>query len=331
MQKNEKNYYEILEISLSATPDEIELAYRKAKTLYSEDSVAVYSLYTSEEREQKLSELLDMYSTLSDPSKRRAYDDYLKAEHIEKRKEWDVNSVASGKDIFEEYTEAGAFRDKLSLKKAITVMDNSDPMFSEKYRILFNKLEQMCLKNSFKSFAVTSAIKGEGKTVTTLNLAYIMAAEFKKKVLVIESDLRNPAISSDYLNMGRLYGLVDVLKGDADVRSAINRLEDTNLYFLPARCSVKNSSLLLDSPQMRNLMTRAREDFDYVIVDCPPILPLVDISMISKSIDAFLLVVRAGSTPKDIVKKAAKSLPEAGLLGIVLNGADHMHMNKYYY
>lgn len=326
-----RSYYETLEVREDAATDEIERAYRKAKSLYSDESVALYSLYSGEERKQKLLELSDIFNTLSDPAKRKSYDESLRKERTgAPSREWDSGSINAGRDAFEEYSEVGAFRDRITLRRALSVAEQ-DQMATEKFRILFNRLEQICLKGAVKSIAVTSAVKGEGKTMTAMNLAFIMATEFKKKVLVIESDFRNPSISSEYLNMGRLCGLVDVLKGEADMRSAINRLEDTSLHFLPARCSVKNSSLLLDSPGMRSVLLRSKEDFDYVIVDSPPIFPLVDISILSKCVDGMLLVVRAGATPKDIVKKAVRSLPKDNLLGIVLNCADSIHMKKYYY
>lgn len=330
-EKKEKNYYEFLEVAADATTEQIEEACRKAKDLYGGDSVAVYSLYTAEEKSELLNRLSDMRSTLTDPVKRKNYDEHLKSLGLAKRRGWDVHSVQAGKDIFEEYTEVGAFKDRLTLRQPLMVMDGQDPMVAERYRILYMKLEQIVLKSSYKTFAVTSSVKGEGKTMTSLNLSYVMATEFKKKVLLVESDLRNPSISSSWLDMGRLQGLVDVIKGDSDLGNAINRLEDTTLYFLPARCSVKNSSVLLDSPNMRTILSKAKEDFDYVIVDSPPVLPLADVSIISKAVDGLILVVRAGVTPKDIVAKAVNSLPRQSVIGIVLNGADDAHMKKYYY
>ncbi len=344
----EKNYYEILDIPLDSTAEQIKDAYNRARAVYSEGSVAIYSLYTSEEREEKLTQLSDMYAILTDPAKRKAYDDYLRstpgapapspfqapapaASQPGRESKWQVAAVGAGKDIFEEYAEVGAFKDRLSLKQQLVVMDGNDSMVMEKYRMLHMKLEEISLARSIKTVGITSAVKGEGKTMTALNLAYVSATEFKKRVLLVETDLRSPSISSNFLEMGRLYGLVDVIRGDADLRNAINRLDDTHLYFLPARCSVKNSSALLDSPQMRAVLKEVKDDFDYIIIDAPPVLPIVDVSILSKTIDAFMLVVRAGKTPKDLVRKAANSLPKGHLMGIILNGADDVHMKKYYY
>lgn len=343
--KKEKNYYETLDIPRDATPVQIKEAYNRARAVYSEGSVAIYSLYTSDEREQKLNELNDMYATLADPARKKTYDEYLgtisapppptprpvQRTQNDTSADWPADAVDSGRDIFDEYTEAGAFKDRLTLKQDLMVMNGHDPMVVEKYRMLYMKLEEISLKNSYKTYAITSAVKNEGKTMTALNLAYVMATEFKKKVLLIEADLRNPSISSNYLDMGRLHGLVDVIKGDSDLKNAINRLDDTLLYFLPARCSVKNSSVLLDSPRMRGVLKDVKEDFDYIIIDAPPILPMVDISILSKTLDAIMLVVRAGKTPKDLVRKAVNALPKNNLMGIILNGADDVHMKKYYY
>lgn len=328
---SEKTYYEMLGIPATAPVSEIEQAYRKSKSLYDNDTMALYSLYSAEERQEKLKMLEDIYQTLTDPVKRRSYDEYIGKSSSGATGDWSPGIGADSRDIHDEYNQAGAFRDRIGFKKQLALMDSRDTMICERYRILYTRLEQISARRSLKSFAVTSAIKGEGKTVTSLNLAWLMANEFGRKVLLIESDFRNPSISSNYLSMGRLSGLVDVLKGDADIKSAISRYEDTDLYILPARASVKNSSMLIDSQGMRNVLDRAKNDFDYVIVDSPPILPLVDMNILSRLVDGLLLVVKAGSTPKDLVRKAINSLPARNVAGVILNGADDNHMKKYYY
>lgn len=329
---NGKNYYEMLDIMPGASILEIEEAYRTAKSVYSEDSAVAYSLYTSDERRQKLAELSDVYNTLTDPVKRRSYDIRLGASTgAAAPAAQTADPFRPEKDAFEEYNESGAFKDKLQLKRQLAVTVSQNQMVLEKYRHLYTRLEQISLKNSHKAFAVTSAVKGEGKTMTSMNLAYVMATEFRKKVLLLECDLRHPSISSSYLDTGRLAGLVDVLKGDVDVRRAINKLEDTSLHFLPARCSVKDSSVLLNSSAMINVMSTARDSFDYIIMDAPPILPLVDMNILSRMVDGIMLVVRAERTPKDIVTKAIKTLPrERNITGIVLNAATDAQMKKYY-
>lgn len=330
--KKEKTHYEVLGVSPAASAEEIEKAYRKSKSLYEGESMALYSLYSAEERQEKTRQLDDIWATLSDGARRKSYDEYLGAVASETPSAGRAPDAGPAtRDAHDEYREAGAFKDKIRFKKQLTLMDAKDTMICERYRILYTRLEQISARKSGKSYAVTSAVKGEGKTVTALNLAWLMANEFGRKVLVVESDFRNPSISANYLSMGRLNGLVDVIKGAADIGDAISRYEDTSLYMLPARTSVRNSSMLVDSQGMRNILDRARSDFDYVIVDSPPILPLVDMNILSRMVDGLLLVVRAGATPKDIVKKALNSLPARNVAGVILNGADDAHMKKYYY
>lgn len=330
-QKKERTYYEILDIKATAPLNEIEQAYRKSKSLYDGDSMALYSLYSPEERAEKLKQLEDIRQVLTDPMKKKSYDEYLGRLSMALPVSKAAAPNPAARDAFDEYNEAGAFRDRISFKKKLAIMDAKDPMICERYRILYTRLEQISTRSSMKSFAVTSAIKGEGKTATSLNLTWLMASEFGRKVLLIETDFRSPSISSSYLSMGRCSGLVDVINGEADIKSAINRYEDTRLYLLPARTSVKNSSMLIDSQGMKNILERAKSDFDYVIVDSPPILPLVDMNILSRMVDGLLLVVKAGSTPKDLVRKAVNSLPKKNISGVVLNGADDNHMKRYYY
>lgn len=340
-QKTVKNHYELLGVSPSASEAEIEDAYKKAKETYT-GSVALYSLYSEEEKAEKIKEIERAYETLCDPGKRDAYNaknnitaariKRPKTEKAEERPESAPRIPIGGtRDAFEEYRDTEAFRDKLTLKKQLIVMDSNGQQAAENYRILYMKMQEAWTKRSDRVFAVTSAVSGEGKTVTALNLAYIIATEFRKKTLLMECDLRNPSISTKFLDMGRLAGLVDVLKGDTDLKSAINRLEDTDLYFLPARSGVRNSSVLLDSPRMKSVLNSIKSEFDYIIVDSPPALPLADINIISKSIDSFLLVVRAGKTSRKLVSKALEMLPLGHVMGIVLNGTTDTGFGKYYY
>jgi capsular exopolysaccharide synthesis family protein len=149
-----------------------------------------------------------------------------------------------------------------------------------------------------------------------------MAKEFRNKVILVECDLKNPSLRSSYLDNENQYGLVDVLNGDAELEDAIVQLESTELYILPVRQNVKNSSELLSSQRMNELLITLKKRFDYVIIDSPPILHLADMNILSRMVDGLLLVVRAGKTPKDLVKKAVNSITDGKFVGIVLNGAD---------
>lgn len=221
------------------------------------------------------------------------------------------------------------FENKVQFKQPLAVMNNGDLAAAEQYRVLYTRLEQISVANSHKVFAITSAVKGEGKTVTTLNLAYVAAKEFGKKIILVECDLRNPSISTGRLSKLQKHGLAGVLKGGIDPKDAVVQMEGSRLYILPAVHEVRSSSGLLGSRRMHMLINALKVEFDYVFLDAPPILPIADVNILTRLADGLLLVVRAGKTPKDIVKKAVNSLSDANIVGIVLNGTDRL-MEKYY-
>lgn len=329
-QKIEKNYYELLKITPEATAAGIEEAYNQVKALYGKDSVAFYSLLTNEQRKAVLEELTDAYNILKDPLKRKAYDDrrasYTRENNSDNEKKLlhlhNPVSESSHKD-----------RQPVTLKKPIAVMNESDPITTEQFRILYTRLEQIISSNSYKCFAVTSAVKGEGKTFTSMNMAYLMAHEFKKKVLLIEGDLKNPSMSPYFLSGLPTKGLIDVVRGSAELNNSIVQLKNSNLYILPAGGRIKNSSEFLSSGRMNKILSSLKEEFDILIIDSPPILSLADMNILSKLVDGILLVVRAGETPKDIVLKAVHSLSSGNIVGVILNGAERSKKkyDRYYY
>jgi len=120
------------------------------------------------------------------------------------------------------------------------------------------------------------------------------------------------------------------LKGEVEVKDAISRVGDSSLYLLPEGKRTANSTELFNSKHMKTTVERLKENFDFVIMDCPPVLPLADMNLISRFVDGILLVVRSGSTPKDMVLKSVNSIPDANIVGVVLNGAN-TSFKKYYY
>ncbi|MDH3972734.1 MAG: polysaccharide biosynthesis tyrosine autokinase [Deltaproteobacteria bacterium] len=323
--KNElKNYYEILDLSLDADMKALEKAYKKAMSIYGQDSAAIYSLYTEKEKEMKVSNIKEAYHTLKDPEARRLYDRKLDNMSAALSEDSNLKSELAVSD------EVG-LQDCLVLKKPLAVMEAGDPLAAEHYRILYTKLEQIHMNNNDNVFALTSAIKGEGKTTTSLNLAYIISEEFRKKVILLETDLRKNSIAENYLQPFRGSGLVDVLSGRADLDEAIYPLSDSNLYVLPSGMSVRNSTELLASPKMPQIIEILKSEFDYVIIDCPPVLPLADMNVLSKMVDDVLLVVQAGKTHKDLVAQAIKALSRGKVAGFILNGTEKSAKNYYYY
>jgi capsular exopolysaccharide synthesis family protein len=207
----------------------------------------------------------------------------------------------------------------------LVAVDEPDSIITEQYRILYAKMHELHKEKSQKVFAISSSLQGEGKTVTALNLAVVIARDFDKKTLLLEGDFKAPAISR-YLKAELESGLVDLLLSKDDIQSTLIPFADTlipfaddNLSLLPAVKSVRNSSGLLSSQRMRDLLETLREQYDFILIDAPPILPLSDMQIFEEVVDGILMVVRAEKTPRDALSKAVYSLRTDKIAGIVLN------------
>jgi capsular exopolysaccharide synthesis family protein len=189
---------------------------------------------------------------------------------------------------------------------------------------------QLTKGNPQTIFAISSSIKGEGKTITSLNLALVMARDFGKKILLIEGDLKNPAIAR-YLQLKLQSDLVDILLEKADLQSSILTFAVENLSVLPVAKSVSNSSSVLSSQKMSMLLSMLKEKYDFILIDCPPVLSLPDMNIIEKLVDGILLVIRAERTPRDAVKTALNSLGTDKIVGVILNNAKQLSSQYYHY
>ncbi len=200
---------------------------------------------------------------------------------------------------------------------------------AEQYRILFTRISQLSQGTPSYTLAVTSSVKSEGKTFTSLNLAISIARDFDEKVLLIEGDLKNPGLYG-YLKHPHGFGLTDVLHGKIDIDSCAMKMFDGQLSVLFAGKTNGNPSKLLSSVKMQQVMTIARVNYKYIIIDTPPIIPLADINIYSTLVDGILLVIQAGKTPRSLVKRAISTLAADKIVGAVLNGVEPIH-SKYYY
>ncbi|MBI5755308.1 MAG: CpsD/CapB family tyrosine-protein kinase [Nitrospirae bacterium] len=201
---------------------------------------------------------------------------------------------------------------------------------AEQYRVLWTRVCQLMQDKTSYVLAVTSSIKSEGKTFTSLNLAISIARDFDEKVLLIEGDLKNPCLH-EYLKYPPGFGLTDVLEGKIDINSCSIQLFEGRLSVLLAGKTAGNTSKLLSSHMMQEILNSARGNFKYIIIDTPPIIPMVDINIYYPIIDGILLVIQAGKTPRSVVKRALSSLSSSEkIIGAVLNEVESNY-SKYYY
>jgi polysaccharide biosynthesis transport protein len=209
-----------------------------------------------------------------------------------------------------------------------------DPKASvaEQYRILRTNLQSISTQKPPRTFTVTSAIHGEGKTLSAVNLAVTFAHDLnKKKVLLVDADMRRSKVSK-YLGINTELGLADMISDSSKLEESILNVGVENLNILPAGKAPHNPAELLGSLKFRNLVGLLRERYDYVIFDCPPIVPVTDASIIGPLTDGAVMVVQAGRTQRGIIKHSEGLLKQAQakLLGYILTNIQY-HIPAYIY
>ena len=203
---------------------------------------------------------------------------------------------------------------------------------AEAYRALRTSILLSRTGQSTKVLMVTSALPQEGKTTTSVNLAIVLAQR-DARVLLIEGDMRRAGISQVF-DFESDTGLSTVLGGNTVAQVAIRSVPGVpNLSVLPAGPVPLNPSEMLASPRMRDLLASLSSEFDYVIIDTPPVLSVTDAVLLSKLADSTLLVIRAGMTSKAALRRAYDVLAQvdAHIMGVILNAADFTEPDRYYY
>lgn len=203
--------------------------------------------------------------------------------------------------------------------------------YCEQFRSLRTRILQAGERQQLRAIVVTSSGVSEGKTLTALNLAWLMAQTEGIRALIIDSDLRQPC-ATDYLGIDVHQGLSEVLGGELTLQQAIVRLEPAGLYLLPGGRARDDVAELLSGPTFANVIAEARKMFDYIIIDAPPMGVFTDASVLISRADGALLVVRAAKTRYATVDKLLDQLPRERLIGVVLNRAEEeLESSAYYY
>ncbi len=190
---------------------------------------------------------------------------------------------------------------------------------AEQFRALRTRIGQIEFGGrDCRSIVVTSPTPGDGKTVTSSNLALSMAQEFHRKVLLIDADLRKGALHRMFGVDGEP-GLTDVLAGDLSLEEALIWIPEFRLTLLPAGRPTNQPTELLGSFEMRRTVDTLRTHFDRIVIDTPPALALADVGVVGPLSDGVLVVVRAGRTPRPAIERALRQVAPARVLGLVLN------------
>ena len=225
------------------------------------------------------------------------------------------------------------FDTKASIRPLIVHADPSSPR-AESFRALRTNLQYLDIGRANRSFVVSSAVQGEGKSTTTANLA-IALADSGAKVLLVDSDLRRPRIA-DYMGIEGAVGLTDVLIGRAELRAVIQPWGKNSLSVLPAGHIPPNPSELLGSTVMHALIERFNQDFEVVLFDAPPLLPVTDAAILARNVGGVIMVVAASRTRKAQLRSALRVIQNVGVSvsGLVLTmvpvkGADAYGYAQY--
>jgi capsular exopolysaccharide synthesis family protein len=193
------------------------------------------------------------------------------------------------------------------------------PASREQYRRLASSLHRQQQETGLKVVMIASAVVGEGKTLTASNLALTLSESYQRSVILIDADLRRPSLNVIFGTNGSL-GLSEGLTSVEEKPLALQQVS-SRLAVLPAGKASSDPMAGLTSPRMRRVIEEARRQFDWVIIDTPPVGLLTDANLLASMVDGTLLVVHAGSTPYDLVKRAIEALGASHVLGVVLNRA----------
>ena len=222
-------------------------------------------------------------------------------------------------------------------KQADRILDNSQELpfsYIEAYKSLRTNLQFFSIDKSLKRILVTSSIPSEGKTTVAINLA-ITLAETDSKVLLIDCDLRKPTIHK-YLHISsKALGVTNILSAKSSIDECTVYIDELNISVIAAGSIPPNPTELLTSARMSDLVNQVSEQYDYIVMDTPPVSLVTDAAVMSKNSDGVLFVVRHNYTRIESARLAKTNLENIGahVIGCVLNAfkADQSSRDYAYY
>jgi capsular exopolysaccharide synthesis family protein len=207
-----------------------------------------------------------------------------------------------------------------TLATQLVSLTNPASFAAEQYQNLRLKIERLRQARDLRVIAVTSPGASDGKTVTSINLAGALARGSASRVLLIDADLRRPELANQ-LRLGTDgVGFADLVgAGGISLPQAIRPLDGHNIDVIPAGAVSGPIHEVFRSSRLPQLLSEARNVYDYVILDTPPLVPVVDSALLSRVVDGVLVVVSANKTPRKLLEEALNELDSSKVVGIVFN------------
>ena len=255
-----------------------------------------------------------------------AADQYALAASANGRSSSDAGTVEVDRNqslgVFQEFGEIAAGK--------LVVMPSVPHTAVEQYRRLAASLHHTKLQKDTKVVMITSASPGEGKTLTSVNLALTLSQSYRRNVLLIDADLRRPNIHQLF-QLPNVLGLSDGLKSDTEQKLSLIQVSE-HLTVLPAGRPDNDPMSGLTSERMRRILEQAAARFDWVLIDTPPVGFLSDANLLVAMVDVAIFVVRAGKSPYRLIQRALDAVGRDRILGVVLNAvAENVDVAGYNY
>jgi len=215
-------------------------------------------------------------------------------------------------------------------RKLIAKLNPKSPI-TEQYRTIRTNIEFSAIDEDIRTLMVTSSGPGEGKSTTTANLAVVFAQQ-GKRVLLVDADMRKPTVHYTF-GMTNAYGLTNVLTRQVELSEAIKNTDIETLDVMSSGPIPPNPAELLSSKGMKDFFENAKEEYDLIIFDTPPVLAVTDAQVLSHVCDGTILVISSGKTEVDNARKTKELLTaaKAKLIGVVLNNKKMDKNDHYYY
>lgn len=215
----------------------------------------------------------------------------------------------------------------------VTQNDPKNPA-AEAYRVIRTGIQFAQAGKELQTIALTSCMPNEGKSTTIANLAVVLT-QAGKSVLLIDCDMRNPTVHKNF-NLSNKVGLSSCISMGTALSDAVQKTSIEGLYALTGGVIPPNPSELLGSEQMKNVLQRAKEQYDYVLIDTPPVMPVTDALIVGRFVDGMILVIASAEVKVEMARDVKNQLVNAGanILGVVLNkvrSEHHGYGYGYYY